>query len=134
MLMLILTRKVDQVIVFVGRKIRIVTLDIKPSIVGIGIKAPIDTLILRGELEEKETDEARENGHGGMLVLRRKVDQTIIIGPDVEIKVLGIETYGRKNTARVKLGINAPEDWIILREELIGRPLPEGQSSIGRRL
>lgn len=47
-----------------------------------------------------------------MLVLSRKVDQTIIIRDNITIRVLEI------NGDRVKLGINAPRDVVILREEL----------------
>ena len=47
-----------------------------------------------------------------MLVLSRKVDQTIVIQDNITIKILEI------NGDRVKLGINAPRDVVILREEL----------------
>jgi carbon storage regulator len=47
-----------------------------------------------------------------VLVLSRKVDQTIVIQDNITIKILEI------NGDRVKLGINAPRDVVILREEL----------------
>ena len=51
-----------------------------------------------------------------MLVLSRKIDQTIVIGGDgadtITIKILEI------NGDRVKLGISAPRDVVILRQEL----------------
>jgi carbon storage regulator len=47
-----------------------------------------------------------------MLVLSRKVDQTIVIQHNITIRILEI------NGDRVKLGINAPRDVVILREEL----------------
>ena len=47
-----------------------------------------------------------------MLVLSRKVDQTIVIQHNITIKILEI------NGDRVKLGINAPRDVVILRQEL----------------
>ena len=47
-----------------------------------------------------------------MLVLSRKVDQTIVIQDNITIKILEI------NGDRVKLGINAPRDVVILRQEL----------------
>ena len=47
-----------------------------------------------------------------MLVLSRKVDQTIVIEPNITIRILEI------NGDRVKLGINAPRDVVILRQEL----------------
>jgi carbon storage regulator len=47
-----------------------------------------------------------------LLVLSRKVDQTIVIQQNITIKVLEI------TGDRVKLGINAPRDVVILRQEL----------------
>jgi carbon storage regulator len=47
-----------------------------------------------------------------VLVLSRKVDQTIVIQDNITIKILEI------NGDRVKLGINAPRDVVILRDEL----------------
>lgn len=47
-----------------------------------------------------------------MLVLSRKVDQTIVIEPNITIRILEIAGD------RVKLGINAPRDVVILRQEL----------------
>jgi len=47
-----------------------------------------------------------------LLVLSRKVDQTIVIQHNITIKILEI------TGDRVKLGINAPRDVVILRQEL----------------
>ena len=47
-----------------------------------------------------------------MLVLSRKIDQAIVIQDTITIKILEI------NGDRVKLGINAPRDVVILRQEL----------------
>lgn len=47
-----------------------------------------------------------------MLVLKRKVGETIKIGEDIELQVLGIEGES------VKIGITAPKDVQILRKEL----------------
>lgn len=55
-----------------------------------------------------------------MLVLSRKVNQVICIGPDIKIGVL--EMLGD----RVKLGIEAPTEVKILREELLERILRNG--------
>ena len=54
-----------------------------------------------------------------MLVLDRKVQEGFWIEGRIFIKVLGI---GRR---RVKLGIEAPSDLKILREELLPRPPDE---------
>ena len=50
-----------------------------------------------------------------MLVLTRKLEESILINGNIVVKVLGIERH------RVKLGIDAPEDTQILREELTKR-------------
>ncbi len=48
-----------------------------------------------------------------MLVLARKLDEIIKIGEDIEIKVISIDK------GVVKLGINAPIDIDIIRNELL---------------
>ena len=48
-----------------------------------------------------------------MLILTRKIDQAIIIQGNITIMVLGVERD------RVKLGIAAPADVAVLREELM---------------
>lgn len=47
-----------------------------------------------------------------MLVLSRKSEESIILGQDIEIKILAIEED------RVKLGITAPKDIEIHRKEI----------------
>lgn len=47
-----------------------------------------------------------------MLVLSRKLDQSLVLGDDVVITVLGIDGD------RVKLGIDAPRGISVLRREL----------------
>ena len=47
-----------------------------------------------------------------MLVLSRKANESIIIGKDIEIKILGIED------GKVKLGIEAPRGLEIYRKEI----------------
>jgi carbon storage regulator len=54
-----------------------------------------------------------------MLILTRKIDQAIVIQGNILVRVLGIERD------RVKLGIAAAEDIIILREELCQGDRPE---------
>jgi len=50
-----------------------------------------------------------------MLILTRKVDQTIVIQGNIMVTVLRVERD------RVKLGISAPEEITVLREELLER-------------
>ncbi|MCC5910843.1 MAG: carbon storage regulator CsrA [Clostridiaceae bacterium] len=47
-----------------------------------------------------------------MLVLARKKDESIMLGKDIEIKILGIEED------KVKIGISAPKDVEIFRKEI----------------
>lgn len=47
-----------------------------------------------------------------MLILSRRVDETIVIGDDIEITV--IEVKGKT----VKVGINAPRDVSVHRKEI----------------
>jgi len=48
-----------------------------------------------------------------MLVLRRKAGEAIVLNQVITIRVLGVEGD------RVKLGIDAPPDVIVVREELL---------------
>jgi carbon storage regulator len=50
-----------------------------------------------------------------MLILTRKVDQGIVIQGNILVKVLGVERD------RVKIGIAAPGEIAVLRQELIDR-------------
>ena len=47
-----------------------------------------------------------------MLVLSRKLEEAIWLGDNIKIKIMGIEK------GYVKIGIEAPSDITILREEL----------------
>jgi len=47
-----------------------------------------------------------------MLILSRKLEEAIWLGDNIKVKIMGIE----KGT--VKIGIDAPSDVTILREEL----------------
>ena len=50
-----------------------------------------------------------------MLVLTRKLNESILIGPDIVVKVLHIE---RRGAGVIKLGIEAPKDMRVDREEV----------------
>lgn len=47
-----------------------------------------------------------------MLVLTRKVEESIVIGDDVEIMVLGV------SGDKVRIGINAPREVEVFRKEV----------------
>ncbi len=48
-----------------------------------------------------------------MLILSRKLDESIIIGDNIEVKIISIDK------GMVKIGIEAPSSVSILRSELI---------------
>ncbi len=62
-----------------------------------------------------------------MLVLRRKAGEAIVLNGVITIHVLAVEGE------RVKLGISAPPEVVIVRSELLENqgPLPGGPSSSG---
>lgn len=49
-----------------------------------------------------------------MLVLTRRPGEAIVIGQDIEVRVLSVTRDGK-----VRLGLTAPEEVLILREELV---------------
>jgi carbon storage regulator len=50
-----------------------------------------------------------------MLVLSRKVDEAIVIGGDIVVRVLSV------SNGRIRLGIDAPDEVLVLRGELADR-------------
>ncbi len=50
-----------------------------------------------------------------MLILTRKIDQGIVISGNILVRVLGVERD------RVKIGISAPIEVTVLRQELLER-------------
>lgn len=58
-----------------------------------------------------------------MLVLTRKKEQSIIIGENVEIMVLGV------SGDKVRLGINAPREVDVFRKEVIEERGAEADAS-----
>jgi len=62
-----------------------------------------------------------------MLVLSRKLNEKIIIGEDIEVTVISIEN------GSVQLGINAPKNIEILREELLEEVKAENKAALENR-
>lgn len=50
-----------------------------------------------------------------MLILTRRISESIILGDDVKITVLGVKG------CQVRLGIDAPNDLAVHREEIYNR-------------
>lgn len=50
-----------------------------------------------------------------MLVLSRRIEETLIIGDDIKIKVLGISGN------QIRIGIDAPKEISVHREEIYQR-------------
>ncbi len=50
-----------------------------------------------------------------MLILTRKIGESITIGKDIKIKIISIDQN------QVKLGFDAPQDVAIFRDELIAK-------------
>jgi carbon storage regulator len=63
-----------------------------------------------------------------MLVLTRQVDEAIVVDGDIRITVIDLRAD------KVRIGIDAPPDVLILREELIGQePGRQAYRRKGRR-
>jgi len=60
-----------------------------------------------------------------MLILTRRINETLNIGDDVQVTVLGIKGN------QVRIGINAPRDVPVHREEIYQRIKREERSSGG---
>lgn len=58
-----------------------------------------------------------------MLVITRKKDESLLIGDDIEIKIVKVED------GSVKLAISAPRDVTILRKEVFDRVKEENKEA-----
>ena len=61
-----------------------------------------------------------------MLILSRKINESIVVGEVIEVKVL--EVAGE----RVKIGITAPRDVSIVRRELLDQVQAENVAAAGQ--
>jgi|TARA_B100002019_G_scaffold149863_1_gene128929 carbon storage regulator len=58
-----------------------------------------------------------------MLILTRRIGETLMIGDEVTIKVLGVKGN------QVRLGVNAPKDVSVHREEIYEKIQEENRTS-----
>ena len=59
-----------------------------------------------------------------MLVITRKKDESLLIGDDIEIKIVKVED------GSVKIGIEAPKDKVILRKEVYENVKEENSTAV----
>lgn len=62
-----------------------------------------------------------------MLVLTRRVDEAIIVGDGIEIRV--VQVRGSGENAVVRLGINAPRNVTVLRKEVYDEVVAANQAA-----
>jgi carbon storage regulator len=62
-----------------------------------------------------------------MLILTRRIGETIKIGADITVVVLGV------NGRQVRIGIDAPKNVAVYREEIVERIKREGEEGNDRR-
>ena len=62
-----------------------------------------------------------------MLILTRRVDETVMIGDEVTITILGVKGN------QVRVGINAPKSVAVYREEIYERIKREQQGGDGAK-
>ena len=59
-----------------------------------------------------------------MLVLTRKVGEQIVIGDDIHLMVVAIKG------AQVRIGVSAPKDVVVDRQEVHEQRRPEDEASV----
>ena len=58
-----------------------------------------------------------------MLILTRRVGETLMVGDDVTVTVLGVKGN------QVRIGVNAPKDVAVHREEIYDRTRKENENN-----
>lgn len=60
-----------------------------------------------------------------MLILTRRINETLMIGDDIEVTIMGV--HGNQ----VRIGIKAPKNVIVDREEIAERRRREREQGVG---
>lgn len=61
-----------------------------------------------------------------MLILTRRIGETVVIGDDIQVVVMGV------NGSQVRLGVKAPRNIIVDREEIAERKKLEAEERARR--
>lgn len=63
-----------------------------------------------------------------MLVLNRKIGESIMLGDNIEIRILEM------TDGKLKIGIEAPKDLTILRKEIYDQVVEENRNAISNEI
>lgn len=63
-----------------------------------------------------------------MLVLKRKSGESLLIGDNIEVRIIEVEE------GKVKIGIEAPKDVTILRSEVIEAAKEENKAALSSKI
>ena len=62
-----------------------------------------------------------------MLILTRRVGESLMVGDDITVTVLGVKGN------QVRIGVNAPRDVAVHREEIYDRIHDDGEKSVDEK-
>jgi len=131
--MLIITRRVGEAVVIGDNaEVSVKVLGVKGNQVRFGIKAPRGVQVMRQEiLLGMQTDGANDYETAvDMLVISRRAGEAVVIGDNAEVSVTMLGIKGNQ----VRVGINAPREVSVLREEIWGRMQVDGANEGGNYL
>jgi carbon storage regulator len=59
-----------------------------------------------------------------LLILTRKIGETVTIGDEIKVQVVGVKGH------QVRLGISAPAEWAVHREEIFAKIQEQNRESL----